>query len=123
LGIAYNGSATFTAHAAASCATSKLLGYGGARAQEVDDLPLNEASALQTLADTKATQGRPREAEPLARRALKIREKVIPDHPDTAYTLNQLAWSVEEQSRYEEAEPFQSILYSVQPEQAGGQSG
>ena len=46
-------------------------------------------------------------AEPLYERALAIREKVLgEEHPDTATTLNNLAWLYESQGRYDEAEPL-----------------
>ena len=52
-------------------------------------------------------QGRYEEAEPLYKRALEIRERVLgPDHPDTATSLNNLAILYDNQGRYEEAEPL-----------------
>jgi tetratricopeptide (TPR) repeat protein len=48
-----------------------------------------------------------KEAEPLYKRALDIREKVLgPDHPDTARSLNNLASLYSSQGQYKEAEPL-----------------
>ena len=47
------------------------------------------------------------EAEPLYRHALAIRERALgPDHPDTAASLNDLAYLLRMQDRYAEAEPL-----------------
>ena len=51
--------------------------------------------------------GRYPEAEPLYKRSLKIREKVLgPEHPDVATSLNNLASLYRNQGRYPEAEPL-----------------
>ena len=48
-----------------------------------------------------------REAEPLYRRSLAIREMVLgPDHLYTAISLNNLAYLLEDQGNYKEAEPL-----------------
>ena len=45
-------------------------------------------------------------AEPLYRRSLAIREKVYgSDHPDTEISLTNLAYLLEDQGNYKEAEP------------------
>ena len=45
------------------------------------------------------------DAEPLCKRALEIREKVLgSDHPDVAKQLNNLALLCQNQGRYEEVE-------------------
>ena len=47
------------------------------------------------------------EAEPLYKRALAIREKVLePEHPDVAQSLNNLASLYQDQGKYEQAEPL-----------------
>lgn len=47
------------------------------------------------------------EAEPLFKRTLAIRERVLgPEHPDTAMSLNNLAALYDHQGRYAEAEPL-----------------
>ena len=51
--------------------------------------------------------GKYKEAEPLYKRALEIREKALgPDHPDTATCLNNLALLYRDQGKYEKAEPL-----------------
>jgi tetratricopeptide (TPR) repeat protein len=51
--------------------------------------------------------GRYSEAEPLYKRSLQIREKVLgPEHPDVAASLNNLALLYRDQGRYPEAEPL-----------------
>ena len=51
--------------------------------------------------------GRYSEAEPLLKRSLEIREKVLgPEHPDVATSLNNLALLYCDQGRYSEAEPL-----------------
>ena len=52
-------------------------------------------------------RGRWREAEPLAVRAMQVRERVLgPEHPDTLASVNDLATLYERQGRYAEAEPL-----------------
>jgi len=47
----------------------------------------------------------PAEAEPLFRKALEIRERVLgPDHPDTATSYNNVAFNLNAQGRAAEAE-------------------
>jgi hypothetical protein len=63
----------------------------GLPATAADD-PVAEATALNQQVNALFRQGRYPEAEPLAKRALAIREKVLgPDHPDLAQSLNNLA--------------------------------
>ena len=51
--------------------------------------------------------GRYSEAEPLYKRSLQIREKVLrPEHPNVATSLNNLASLYRDQGRYPEAEPL-----------------
>ena len=59
---------------------------------------------LNNLGQVGKVQGRYAEAEPLIRRSLAIREKVLGrDHPDVARSLNNLADLYERQGRYAEA--------------------
>ena len=52
-------------------------------------------------------QGRYRDAEPLYKRSLTIREKVLgPDHPDVAVSLNSLAQLYHAEGHYADAEPL-----------------
>ena len=52
-------------------------------------------------------QGRSAEGEPLIKRSLMIREKVLArDHPHVARSLNNLADLYERQGRYADAEPL-----------------
>src|ERR1039458_2340197 len=47
------------------------------------------------------------EAEPMAVRAVQVRERVLgPEHPDTLSSVNNLATLYESQGRYAEAEPL-----------------
>src|SRR5262249_40802065 len=65
------------------------------------------ATSLHNLAILYADQGRYAEAEPLYKRALAIREKVLGDeHPEFAKGLNNLAVLYGRQGRYAEAEPL-----------------
>ena len=59
------------------------------------------------MAEIYSSQRRFEEAEPLAKRSLAIREKVLgPDHPHVAVCLNNLAQIERLQGRYIEAEPL-----------------
>ena len=50
------------------------------------------ATVLNNLGQVAKVQGRYAKAEPLIKRSLAIREKVLgPDHPDVARSLNNLA--------------------------------
>jgi tetratricopeptide (TPR) repeat protein len=65
------------------------------------------AGLLLQLAEGLFGQGRYRDAEPLHRRALEIRERVLgPEHPDTATSLSKLARSLDDQGRHQDAEPL-----------------
>jgi CHAT domain-containing protein len=65
------------------------------------------ATLCNNLAAVYRLQGRFSEAEPLYRRGLEIREKVLTtDHPDVAVSLNNLAELYAMQGRYDEAEPL-----------------
>ncbi len=70
------------------------------------------AASLNNLAALYDTQGKYAQAEPLYRRALAIREKVLgPEHPAVATSLNNLAGLYYAQGKYTQAEPlFQRAL-------------
>ena len=52
-----------------------------------------------------------KDAEPLCKRALEIREKVLgSDHPDVAKQLNNLALLCQNQGKYEEVERFVELI-------------
>ena len=61
------------------------------------------AATLNNLAVLYGKRGKYKEAEPLCKRALEIREKVLgKDHPDVAKQLNNLALLCQNQGKYEE---------------------
>ena len=64
-------------------------------------------TSLNNLAVVLGSKGDYEGAEPLYRRALEIREKVLGrEHPDTATSLNNLAVLLENKGDYEGAEPL-----------------
>jgi tetratricopeptide (TPR) repeat protein len=64
-----------------------------------------QANALARFLQEKLA--RYREAEPLYRQALEIRQKVLgPEHPSTAISLNTLALLLQDQGKFDEAEPL-----------------
>ena len=68
---------------------------------------LAQATQLNQQVDELYQAGRYAEAIPLAEQALTIRETALgPDHPDTATSLNNLAFLYDSQGRYGEAEPL-----------------
>src|SRR3989338_6000626 len=67
---------------------------------------LDEALRLNQQAFALYQAGKYSQAEPLYRRSLEIREKVLgPEHPDVAASLNNLAGLYDAQGRYAQAEP------------------
>jgi CHAT domain-containing protein/tetratricopeptide (TPR) repeat protein len=65
------------------------------------------AKTLNDLAASYTRQERFAEAEPLYRRSLAIREKVLgPEHPDVGQSLNNLATLYRARGRFAEAEPL-----------------
>ena len=65
------------------------------------------ASYLNNLAWLYSNQGKYQEAEPLFKRALEIKEKVLgSEHPDVAKSLNNLAGLYSNQSEYLKAKPL-----------------
>ena len=64
-------------------------------------------TSVNNLALLYQAQGRYGEAEPLYRRALEARERVLgPEHPETLTSVNNLALLYRAQGRYGEAEPL-----------------
>ncbi|APZ54423.1 Tetratricopeptide repeat-containing protein [Salipiger abyssi] len=64
-------------------------------------------TSVNNLAVLYRSTGRYGEAEPLYRRALEARERVLgPEHPDTLRSVNNLAALYENTGRYGEAEPL-----------------
>ncbi|XP_035301213.1 kinesin light chain 1 isoform X5 [Cricetulus griseus] len=69
--------------------------------------PAQVAATLNNLAVLYGKRGKYKEAEPLCKRALEIREKVLgKDHPDVAKQLNNLALLCQNQGKYEEVEYY-----------------
>ena len=65
-------------------------------------------------------RGRYAEAEPLIKRSLVIREKVLGrDHPDVARSLNNLADLYERQGRYADAQPLYQRALSIREQAVG----
>ena len=65
------------------------------------------ALSLNNLAELYRVQGKYVEAEPLFKRSLAIREKVLgPEHPDVAASFNNLASLYQAQGNYAQAEPL-----------------
>jgi tetratricopeptide (TPR) repeat protein len=74
----------------------------GAFAQSVEEAAQLNQKALQLY-----EQGRYADAEPLYKRSLAISEKALgPDHPEVAFSMNDLAEVYEKQGRYADAEPL-----------------
>jgi CHAT domain-containing protein len=68
---------------------------------------LEEAERLTQQVEELYQQGKYREAIPLVKRILEIREKALgPNHPDVAEILNNLALLYLDQGNYAEAEPL-----------------
>jgi tetratricopeptide (TPR) repeat protein len=78
------------------------------------------AVLLGNLAGLNRAQGRYADAEPLFKRALKIREKALgPDHPEVAVSLNDLADLYRAQGHYADAEPLCKGAWSQPPRCCG----
>ncbi|KAF3830831.1 hypothetical protein GH733_002069, partial [Mirounga leonina] len=91
------------------------FGAGGSDVQPVSARTVNllivavdhVAATLNNLAVLYGKRGKYKEAEPLCKRALEIREKVLgKDHPDVAKQLNNLALLCQNQGKYEEVEYY-----------------
>ena len=66
-----------------------------------------KADMMDVLADGYDRLGLYREAEPLAREALALRQRLLPaDHPDIGASLNLLGWILHERGQRAEAEPL-----------------
>lgn len=62
---------------------------------------------MNNLAVLYGKRGKYKDAEPLCKRALEIREKVLgKDHPDVAKQLNNLALLCQNQGKYDEVEKY-----------------
>jgi tetratricopeptide (TPR) repeat protein len=78
------------------------------------------AASYNNLAANLDAQGRAKEAEPLLRQALAVREEVLgPRHPDTATSYNNLAANLQAQGRTKEAEPLYRKALAVREEVLG----
>ena len=101
--------------------TRGMAGYQRGQFTEAEDLYLSAleraksfgtdsiffAGNLYSLATLYHAQGKYREAEPLYRRSLALKEKALGlEHPDVATSLNNLALLHISQSKYGEAEPL-----------------
>jgi CHAT domain-containing protein len=65
------------------------------------------ALSYNNLARNLNAQGKARDAEPLFRQALAIREEVLgPKHPATAASYNNLAYNLDAQGKARDAEPY-----------------
>jgi len=70
------------------------------------------AATLNNLAVLYGKRGKYKEAEPLCKRALEIREKVLgKDHPDVAKQLNNLALLCQNQVFYPRFSDYDYLLY------------
>jgi serine/threonine-protein kinase len=66
-----------------------------------------KADMLDVLADGYDRLGLYADAEPLARKALDLRQRLLPaDHPDIATSVNLLGWILHERGQRAEAEPL-----------------
>jgi CHAT domain-containing protein len=78
-----------------------------ARAATVDDRALQEARKLHMESERLRNAGKYGEAQPLAERALEIRERTLgPEHPDVALTINLLSILHSQKGEYAKAEPL-----------------
>ena len=81
------------------------------------------AQILNNLAALYHAQGKYKEAEPLYRRALAIREKVLgPEHPDTATTLKSYSGFLRETGRLKEAEELERRADAIRKKRQDGAS-
>ncbi|MGX9725753.1 MAG: tetratricopeptide repeat protein [Candidatus Electronema sp. VV] len=90
------------------------------REQGKDDAKLG--IALNNLAALYYGQGRYLEAEPLCKRSLEIKGKVLgKDHPDVAIVLNNLENLYKSQGKYKEANPmYQQAIAIMKKKFPGG---
>jgi tetratricopeptide (TPR) repeat protein len=78
-----------------------------------------DGRALQGLAETFRHHNKYTEALPLFQRALKIRNVLIPTHPDTAETLNGLADVYRHQGKNNDALPLYQRALAIRKEAFG----
>ena len=82
------------------------------------------ANIYRLFGDTLFDQQRYAEAEPLFRKALAIREKVLgPDHPDTARSNGDLAVTLKWLKRFDEAELLYRRALAIREKAFGPDSG
>merc|ERR1719491_1232535 len=75
---------------------------------------------LNILAVLYGKRGKYKDAEPLCKRALEIREKVLgSDHPDVAKQLNNLALLCQNQGKYEEVEKYYQRALAIYESKLG----
>ncbi|RXM96627.1 Kinesin light chain 1 [Acipenser ruthenus] len=78
------------------------------------------AETLNNLAVLYGKRGKYKEAEPLCKRALEIREKVLgTDHPDVAKQLNNLPLLCQNQGKYQEVELYYKRALHIYQSQLG----
>jgi tetratricopeptide (TPR) repeat protein len=66
------------------------------------------------VAHCQHTQGEYQEAEPVYRKGLEIRQRMLgEEHPDTATSYNNVAMNLNAQGKYEEAEPVFRLAYEI----------
>ena len=76
--------------------------------------------ALRSLAELYEAQGKYKQAEPLLRGVLAIREKQLgSEHPDTATSLGNLGALYFAQGKYEQAEPLLQHALAIREKQLG----
>jgi len=75
---------------------------------------LAEAEKLNARADQIRQMGKYAEAAPLLERALAIRHRILGDeHPDTASSYNNLAWTLDAQGKYAQTAPLYEKALAV----------
>jgi CHAT domain-containing protein/Tfp pilus assembly protein PilF len=80
----------------------------------------NDADSLNEFARQYLKQGRYKDAEPLLKRALVLREKALgPDHPSVASVLNNLGLLYVKQGRYADAEQLYQRALTIREKSLG----
>ncbi|KAK1785759.1 hypothetical protein P4O66_003143 [Electrophorus voltai] len=78
------------------------------------------AATLNNLSVLYCKRGKYKEAEPLCKRALEIREKMLgTDHPDVAKQLNNLALLCQNQGKYQQVEEYYERALQIYQSQLG----
>ena len=89
-----------------SATATEIIDHATTKLDETKGQPLLQASLLTTLSEIYDEMALYDAAEPLAKRALEIREKALgPNHPDVAVSLNGLVNVWRKQGKLAEAEP------------------